>query len=50
MKKADFCKKCAIHLGKSQFNKFACTTCKRLKNVYHPSMFIKADKKSLGGE
>jgi len=44
VKKADFCKRCAIHIGKSQFNRFACTICKRLKGKYYPSKFIKARK------
>nr|DAM28467.1 MAG TPA: hypothetical protein [Caudoviricetes sp.] len=44
MRKFDFCKRCAIHLGKSQFNKLACITCKRKKGAYYPSAFIKARK------
>jgi len=50
MKKSDFCKKCKIHLGKSQFNKFACTACKRPRGAYYPSAFIKANKKVKDGD
>gem|GEM_PF-5438105 len=50
MKKSDFCKKCAIHLCKSQFNKLACTACKRPRGAYYPSAFLKADKNVRGGD